>query len=54
LTHEADPASSLRNFGVVVTWDPVFLVGHVMRPGFGLADLPGLTLGTVLEVPTPR
>jgi NitT/TauT family transport system substrate-binding protein len=53
LAHEADPASPLRNFGAVVMRDPFFLVGRAPRPGFGLADLAGLTLGTVSEVPTP-
>jgi NitT/TauT family transport system substrate-binding protein len=53
LAHEADPASPLRNFGAVVMRDPFFLVGRAPRPGFGLAELAGLTLGTVSEVPTP-
>ncbi len=53
LAHEADTASPLRNFGAVVMRDPFFLVGRVARPGFGLADLAPLTLGTVSEVPTP-
>ena len=53
LAHEADPASPLRNFGAVVMRDPFFLVGRAPRPGFGLAELAELTLGTVSEVPTP-
>jgi NitT/TauT family transport system substrate-binding protein len=53
LAHEADPASPLRNFGAVVMRDPFFLVGRAPRPGFGLADLAPLTLGSVAEVPTP-
>jgi len=53
LAHEADPASPLRNFGAVVMADPFFLVGRAPRPGFTLADLAGLTLGSVSEVPTP-
>ncbi|MFZ4405937.1 MAG: ABC transporter substrate-binding protein [Paracraurococcus sp.] len=53
LAHEADAASPLRNFGAVVMRDPFFLVGRTPRPGFGLADLAPLTLGTVSEVPTP-
>jgi NitT/TauT family transport system substrate-binding protein len=53
LAHDADPACPLRNFGAVVMRDPFFLVGRAPRPGFRLADLAGLTLGTVSEVPTP-
>ena len=53
LAHEADPASPLRNFGAVVMGDPFFLVGKAPRPDFRLTDLATLTLGTVLEVPTP-
>ena len=53
LAHEADPASPLRNFGAVVMRDPFFLVGGRPRPGFTLADLAPLSLGTVSEVPTP-
>lgn len=53
LAHDADPACTLRNFGAVVMRDPFFLVGRAPRPGFRLADLADLTLGSVSEVPTP-
>lgn len=53
LAHDADPACPLRLFGAVVMGDPFFLVGRRARPGFRLADLARLALGTVSEVPTP-
>lgn len=53
LAHDKDPACPLRLFGAVVMGDPFFLVGRVPRPDFCLAELAGLTLGTVSEVPTP-
>lgn len=53
LAHDKDPACPLRLFGAVVMGDPFFLVGRVPRPDFRLAELAGLTLGTVSEVPTP-
>lgn len=53
LAHHADPASSLVCFCDVVARDPFFLVGAEPRPGFRLADLTGLGLATVSEVPTP-
>lgn len=51
--HAEDAASPLVSFGAVVMRDPFLLVGRGSRPGFGLADLAGLTLGVVSEVPTP-
>ncbi|MBR0669758.1 ABC transporter substrate-binding protein [Neoroseomonas soli] len=53
LAHDADPDCPLRLFGAVVMGDPFFLVGRADNPGFGLADLATMTLGTVSEVPTP-
>lgn len=53
LAHDADPDCPLRLFGAVVMRDPFFLVGRDPNPGFKLADLARLRLGTVSEVPTP-
>lgn len=53
LAHDADAGCPLRLFGAVVMGDPFFLVGRDANPGFRLAQLAGLTLGTVSEVPTP-
>ena len=53
LAHDADPACPLRNFGAAVLGDPFFLVGRGPNPEFRLADLAGLRLGSVAEVPTP-
>jgi len=50
---EMDPGSPLVCFCEVAARDPFFLVGRGDRPEFGLADLPGLKLATVTEVPTP-
>lgn len=44
---------TLRSFCAVVMKDPFLLVGAAPRPGFALADLAGLRLGQVSEVPTP-
>ena len=44
----------LRCFGEVAAKDPFYLVARTeMANGFDLADLPGLRLGVVTEVPTP-
>src|SRR5262249_36850342 len=40
-------------FCEVVTRDPFSLVGRGLRPDFRLADLMGVTIATVSEVPTP-
>src|SRR5271169_1512341 len=40
-------------FAEVVTRDPFLLVGRTPRPAFQLADLLGLRVATVSEVPTP-
>ncbi len=47
------PGCDLVSFAEVVPRDPFLLVGRVKRPGFRLADLPGLRVATVGEVPTP-
>jgi NitT/TauT family transport system substrate-binding protein len=53
LLRDRDPACPLRSFCAVVMKDPFLLVGRGARPGFTPADLPGLRLGIVSEVPTP-
>ncbi len=53
LTHQADPSSDLVCFADVVARDPFFIIGRGPRPGFGPADLAGVRLGSVSEVPTP-
>jgi NitT/TauT family transport system substrate-binding protein len=53
MEHERDPASPLRCFGAAVLADPFYIVGRVPRPDFKLADLAGISLGLVSEVPTP-
>ena len=40
-------------FGEAVTRDPFLLVGRAPRPGFTMADLMGVRIATVSEVPTP-
>lgn len=50
---DRDPDSTLVSFCEVVTRDPFFLVGCVPRPDFAFADLTGLRVATVSEVPTP-
>jgi NitT/TauT family transport system substrate-binding protein len=47
------PGCDLVSFAEVVTRDPFLLVGSVPRPEFRLADLVGLRVATVGEVPTP-
>lgn len=53
MDHDADPASDVRCFHAVVCRDPFFIIGRTPAPGFKLADLALLRLGTVSEVPTP-
>jgi NitT/TauT family transport system substrate-binding protein len=48
-----DPRSPLVCFCEVAARDPFFLVGKGDRSKFELADLAGLKIGTVSEVPTP-
>ncbi|MBV8890053.1 MAG: ABC transporter substrate-binding protein [Alphaproteobacteria bacterium] len=52
-TYERRPDCDLVCFGEVVTRDPFFLIGREPRPSFTVADLAGLRLATVSEVPTP-
>ena len=53
LTYDRDPACGLVAFCEVVTRDPFFLIGRAPRPDFRMADLAGLRIATVSEVPTP-
>ena len=53
LTHDADPASQVVCFCDVVARDPFFVIGREPRPAFRAADLTGVRLGSVSEVPTP-
>lgn len=52
-TYHNDPGCDLVSFAEVVTRDPFLLVGRAARPDFKVADLIGLRLGSVSEVPTP-
>lgn len=53
LTHDADPASDVVCFCDVVARDPFLVIGRAPRPGFRPADLSGVRLASVSEVPTP-
>lgn len=53
LVDHQQPASPLVLFCEVVRRDPFFLVGRTPKPAFQLADLVGLHVATVSEVPTP-
>jgi NitT/TauT family transport system substrate-binding protein len=53
LTHDAEPASDVVCFCDVVARDPFFIIGRQPRPDFRPADLTGVRLGSVSEVPTP-
>src|SRR5277367_3614055 len=52
-TYKLVPGCDLVCFAEVVTRDPFLLVGRMPRPDFQLADLLGLRVATVGEVPTP-
>jgi NitT/TauT family transport system substrate-binding protein len=52
-TYDQDPDCDLVCFCEVVTRDPFFLIGRTPRAAFAPADLMGVTLATVSEVPTP-
>jgi NitT/TauT family transport system substrate-binding protein len=52
-TYKLVPNCDLISFAEVVTRDPFLLVGRAPRPDFQLADLLGLRVATVGEVPTP-
>jgi NitT/TauT family transport system substrate-binding protein len=47
------PNADFKCFAEVVTKDPFFLVTRDAKPPFNAADLMGLKLATVSEVPTP-
>ena len=51
--HAKDGGSDLVSFAAVVMRDPFLLMGAAPKPDFALADLAGLRLGVVSEVPTP-
>jgi NitT/TauT family transport system substrate-binding protein len=53
LTHDADPSSDVVCFCDVVARDPFLVIGRERRASFRPADLTGVRLGTVSEVPTP-
>ncbi|HWT10837.1 MAG TPA: ABC transporter substrate-binding protein, partial [Roseomonas sp.] len=53
MLRDRDPSCPLRSFCAVVMKDPFLLVGHGPNPGFALANLKRLRLGSVSEVPTP-
>jgi NitT/TauT family transport system substrate-binding protein len=53
MVHDQEPAPDLVCFCDVVARDPFFIIGATPRPRFRFADLAGLKLGTVSEVPTP-
>ena len=52
-TYQQMPGCDIVCFGEVVGRDPFLLMGRALRPNFKLADLKGVTLATVSEVPTP-
>jgi NitT/TauT family transport system substrate-binding protein len=51
--YKLHPGCDLVSFAEVVTRDPFLLVGRAPRPDFRLADLLGVRVATVGEVPTP-
>jgi NitT/TauT family transport system substrate-binding protein len=51
--HDERADCDLVCFGEAVTRDPFLLVGRTPRPGFTMADLTGVRIATVSEVPTP-
>lgn len=51
--HDRDPASDVVCFADAVARDPFFIIGREPRPDFAFADLLGVRLATVAEVPTP-
>ncbi len=53
LMRSQDPACPLKSFCAVVMRDPFLLMGMVPHQDFRMADLAGLRLGLVAEVPTP-
>jgi NitT/TauT family transport system substrate-binding protein len=53
LTHAQDPAAESVCFCDVIARDPFFIIGRKPRPDFRIADLAGVRLASVAEVPTP-
>ena len=53
LAFDSNPECDLVLFAEAVTRDPFFLIGRVPKPNFQLADLLGIRLASVSEVPTP-
>ena len=53
IVHDKEPGADLVCFCDVVARDPFFIIGARPRPDFKFADLMGLRLATVSEVPTP-
>ncbi|MBS7812598.1 ABC transporter substrate-binding protein [Roseococcus pinisoli] len=54
MQHRAeDPTTPLTAFCAVIMRDPFLIVGRSEREGLHLAELPGMRLGLVTEVPTP-
>lgn len=54
MQHRAeDPATPITAFCAVIMRDPFLVVGRAAREGLHLAELSGLRLGLVTEVPTP-
>lgn len=52
-TYQLRPDCDLVSFAEVVTRDPFLLIGRGVRENFSPADLLGLKLASVSEVPTP-
>ena len=50
---DRDPQSDIVCFCEVVTRDPSFLIGREPRPSFKFADLFGVNIAIISEVPTP-
>jgi NitT/TauT family transport system substrate-binding protein len=50
---DREPKGGYVAFCEVVGRDPFYLVGRAPKSGFQIKDLPGWTLATVIEVPTP-
>jgi NitT/TauT family transport system substrate-binding protein len=53
LRHAEDPACNIVCFCDVIARDPFFVIGREPRPEFRIADLAGVRLASVAEVPTP-
>lgn len=53
VNRDRDPGCEIVGFCEAVTRDPFFLIGSRPKPEFDFADLMGVTLATVSEVPTP-